>query len=85
MDAITFNDDNLARNEINEITTKVRAILFNDKNEILLANYGGVYLFPGGTLETGESIEATLAREVLAVIDKLMPKIKKEDEKIYER
>jgi len=64
MERIVFNNDNLSEELINETTAKVRAVIINSNHEVLLANYGGVYLFPGGTLEKGESIEETLIREL---------------------
>lgn len=64
MEKIIFNDDNLEKELVNEITVKVRAILINTDNEILVANYGGIFLFPGGTLEKNENIEMTLIREL---------------------
>ena len=64
METIVFNDDNMKKESVNETTTKVRAVLINTENEILIANYGGTYLFPGRTLQKGEFIEKTLIREL---------------------
>jgi len=47
----------------------VGAVVFNEKNEVLLIRRGkephyGRWMVPGGTLEWGESLEAAAAREV---------------------
>ena len=51
----------------NKITVRVYAIIFNDKNEILLSDeyFSGKKMtkFPGGGLETGESLIDCLKRE----------------------
>lgn len=44
--------------------TKVRAIIKTDDNKFLIANYGGVLMFPGGKLEDGEYLALAILREV---------------------
>ena len=61
---IIINDNNLKENQIEEYNTKVRAILINEKEELLVVNYGGTYLLPGGKLNTNETIENGLLREL---------------------
>lgn len=61
---ITINKDNLQINQIKEINQKVRAILINSKNEILVANYGGVYLLPGGKIDSTETPTNAIIREL---------------------
>lgn len=65
MKTITFNDDNLSHIDIVDETIKARAILINDNNEILLSNYAGNLMLPGGKLESDESITQGLIREVM--------------------
>lgn len=43
---------------------KSRALLFNSSNEILIANYGGVFLLPGGSVEKGENPNLAIVREI---------------------
>ena len=63
MDIITINDRNLSNSDITKFGSKSRAILLCE-NKILVANYGGVFLLPGGTHEKGESPKETLLREL---------------------
>jgi len=52
---LIINEDNLNNNEVQEFSTKVRAILFDENNRILIANYGNVILLPGGKVDDGET------------------------------
>ena len=63
MDLI-INDENLQINEIQEFCSKARALLIDDKNQILVANYGGVLLLPGGSIDKDETISHALIREL---------------------
>ncbi len=65
MKKITLNDDNLTLTDIQNKIIKARAIIINDNKEILLANYAGTFLLPGGKIEDNETIIAGLLREVL--------------------
>ncbi|NLD79171.1 MAG: NUDIX hydrolase [Mollicutes bacterium] len=47
-----------------EYGLKSRAILINEKGQVLVANYGGVYLFPGGSIDENETIITALIREL---------------------
>jgi len=58
-----INKDNLNENQISEFKKKVRAILIDD-DKILVANYGGVYLLPGGSIDNGETIYDAITREL---------------------
>ena len=60
---ITINEDSLCIYDIREFSSKVRGILVKD-NKLLVANYGGVYLLPGGTIEKNESKEDAIIREL---------------------
>lgn len=59
-----INDDNLQMNEIEEFRYKVRAMLIDDENRLLVANYGNIFLFPGGSIDEGEDIEEAITREL---------------------
>ena len=61
---IVINDDNLKNNDIFEFSTKVRAILIDDNNQILIANYGNVILLPGGKVDKGETNITAITREL---------------------
>lgn len=43
---------------------KSRVVVFNDNYEILIANYGGVYMLPGGSIEKNEKPEEAAKREL---------------------
>lgn len=62
-----YNFDNLKLEEIDEKTTRARAILINSNKEVLMCYSNGLkhYEFPGGHLEKGETLEDGLKREIL--------------------
>ena len=61
---LEINEDNLKFNEIEEFITKVRAILINENNQVLIANYGNIILMPGGKVDEGETILTAIVREL---------------------
>ena len=63
METVIINENNLEDADILEESHKVRAIL-RDGNKILIANYGGVYLLPGGSIDEGETKESAIIREL---------------------
>ena len=63
MNTIIINEDKLNNNDIEVVSNKVRAILVDD-HKLLIANYGGVYLLPGGSIENGESKDNAIIREL---------------------
>lgn len=64
MQELVINDDNLNDSEINEVVTRVKAIIVNDNYEILLAYCDNEYQFPGGHLEDNEDHVEGLIREL---------------------
>ena len=62
--SIIINDDKLSKEEVNEYTAKVRALLVDDKCQILIAKYGNVILLPGGSIDEDEVANASLIREL---------------------
>ena len=61
---ITINENNLQYNEIQEFKSKVRAILINEKNEILIAKYFNLILLPGGKVDKEETLYTAIIREL---------------------
>ena len=61
---IIINENKLNKKDINEFSFKVRAILINEKDEILICKYGETYLLPGGKIDKNESKLEALIREL---------------------
>ena len=61
---LIINEDNLNINEVQEFSTKVRAILVDENNRILVANYGNVILLPGGKVDEGETLSEAITGEL---------------------
>ncbi len=61
---IILNKDDLKESELKEQTSKVRAVLLDENENILVANYGGVLLLPGGSIDENETEEEALKREL---------------------
>lgn len=63
-----YNPTELLYKEINEEKRKVRLLICNSNDEILVAHYNGIYMLPGGTLEENEifdnAIKKALRREI---------------------
>lgn len=43
---------------------KARALIFNEFGKILVGNYNGVYMLPGGKVDAGESFDSAIIREL---------------------
>lgn len=63
MKTININDENI-NESITKKKLKSRAILINSSNEILVANYGGVLLLPGGSIDGKETPDEAIHREL---------------------
>ena len=61
---LVINEQNLKNNDIEEYNTKARALLINKENYLLVVNYGGTSLLPGGSINDNENIEDCLIREL---------------------
>ena len=65
MKEILYNYDNLKKEDITETIIRVKILLINEQNEIMLGYCDNIYQFPGGHLEGKESFIKCLKREVL--------------------
>ena len=65
MEKIIVNEDNLTDNDIKETETRVKAILINDNNEILMGHSYDTYQFIGGHVENNEDLVKSLNREII--------------------
>ena len=64
MKTIIDNRSNLQDSEMTDFVKKVKLLIVNSKNEILLAYQKNGYEFPGGTNEQGEELDKTVIREL---------------------
>lgn len=65
MKEILYNKDNLTKEDITETVVRVKMLLVNSKNEVLLGFCNKTYQFPGGHQEEGETLIDCVKREVL--------------------
>lgn len=64
MKELIINKDNLKQEDVQEVVTRVKAIMINEQNDVLLTYCDDDYQFPGGHLKNGEDIYDGLIREV---------------------
>lgn len=64
MKELIFNEDNVKDTEINAVVTRVKVLMLNSENKILLGYCDGIYQFPGGHVEEGEALNVTVRREI---------------------
>ena len=64
MNTKVYNYDNLLERDINRVVTRVKALIINSKNELLLGYANGIYQFIGGHIEKNESLIDGLLREI---------------------
>lgn len=65
MKNIIINNNNLSEGGMTDFATKVKLLLVNSNNELLLGYSNHEYQFPGGTQEEGESLIDTVKRELM--------------------
>ena len=61
---IVSNNNNLKEEDMTETVKRVKALIINSKDEILLAYSNNEYHFPGGHVEENETLTDTLKREI---------------------
>lgn len=64
MKKIITNNNKLKEEDITEVVKRVKILLINSKNEILLAYSHNHYIFIGGHVEKDESLIQTINREI---------------------
>ncbi len=64
MIALVKNKNSLLDSEINNIITRVKALIITSDNKILLGHSHMEYQFPGGHIEAGENLLFGLKREL---------------------
>lgn len=64
MKQILINEQNLNEEDLESTVIRVKGMIINSNNEILLAHNNGTYQFPGGHKEDDEGMEETLIREI---------------------
>ena len=64
MKKVLINDDNLDIDDLDYEITRVKGIVINSKNEVLIAFNNNTYQFPGGHVELDEDKEEALIREI---------------------
>lgn len=64
MEKIITNNYNLKEGDMNEVVKRVKILLTNSKNEILLGYSNNEYQFPGGHVEIGEELIDCINREI---------------------
>ena len=65
MKQIITNKYNLADSDMTEVVKRVKVLLMNSNDEVLLGYSHNNYQFPGGHVEDGETLIETVNREVL--------------------
>lgn len=64
METIIYNQDSLTEQEIDKRVVRVKALIINSKNELLLGYSHNTYQFIGGHLEENEDMIEGLKREI---------------------
>ena len=64
MKEIITNKYNLTEKDITEVVQRVKLLLINSNNEIMLGYSHHNYQFPGGHVEEGEDLHETIKREI---------------------
>lgn len=65
MKKIITNNYNLSDSDMTEVVKRVKVLIINSNNEVLLGYSHNDYQFPGGHVEKGETLIQTVNREIL--------------------
>ena len=58
MEVRIFNKDKVSENTIKDKIIRVKAVIVNSKNEVMLGEAFGTIQFPGGHLEENETLKS---------------------------
>lgn len=64
MKRIIINEENIDINKMDETVIRVKALMINEKEELLVVHNNYTYQFPGGHWREEESLEESLSREI---------------------
>lgn len=64
MKEIIFNDNNLKDSDIEKTVIRVKGLIVNSRNKLLLVYNNYTYQLPGGHLKDKEEIDGSLKREI---------------------
>lgn len=64
MDKLIIKLENIDENIIFKKVKKVRGIIFNYENKLLITKYAGIYMLPGGKVDDKETELFSLSREL---------------------
>lgn len=64
MKIITVKEDNVDIEKIDEEVIRVKGLVLNTNNDLIIIHNNGTYQFPGGHRENNEDLEVTLEREI---------------------
>ena len=60
----TINNANLKIEDIDIVTNKVRALIIDSDNNIIVTKYADMFMLPGGKVDKGEELHEGLIREL---------------------
>ena len=75
MKRIFINNDNLNKSDLDYEVIRVKGVIINEKDEILIAHNNDTFQFIGGHLQENEDMEEALLREILEETGILMDDI----------
>ena len=64
MEKIIYNENNLSDKDVTDYVQKVKLLIFNKENQMLLVYAHNDFEFPGGTVEPKENLVDTINREI---------------------
>lgn len=64
MKRVIINENNLDTTKINDTVIRVKALIVNEKKDLLVIHNNYTYQFPGGHWRSEETLEETLRREI---------------------